>query len=489
MFGGQCHATFISERPGKLPPGVGIEWFEKINITTPIYHSIIMKQVLTFVFLLSMVQSWAVDRTWVGISNGIWHSAVNWSPMGIPAEGDTVRILGGQNVNITSASDTIFYLLIDGGSRLIIRDGGILNVKGQHATNTFLDYGIYLKDGNINNGFEIHITGDNAGGIYLGPDGVLDGSGEIWINNLKDFSRPGIYNQGQCVYDGPVYMTDLNYIGVWNFGEFIVMDDGLIEVSHGTSRGVQNADSLVNHGAIRLSHLGSEALYNTGQFVNSGAINIDSVGSAAVLSIDTFLNEVNALIEIDSASFNGFTLSGFFMNDGSIIATRMFEGIYSQTGGFVNTGNIELTNCKADGLEILESFGSNTGSIQINGCSRGLYVYGQVDSFSNEGNFSINDAFIGVLNYSTLENSIGSTLSIENCTLSGFRHYGTAENEGSISINLMGSAGLEIFHSTGVTQLQNLSDGHISITNCQGDPFTASLNTIFDCEGTLEVDP
>lgn len=448
-----------------------------------------MKKVLTFVFILTIVQSWAVDRTWVGISNGIWHSAVNWSPMGIPVEGDTVRILGGQNVNISSASDTIFYLLIDGGSRLIIRDGGILNVKGQHATNTFLDYGIYLKDGNINNGFEIHITGDNAGGIYLGPDGVLDGSGEIWINDLNDFSRPGIYNQGQCVYDGPVYMTDLKYFGVWNFGEFILMDDGQIEVSHGTNRGVQNADSLVNHGTIRLSHLGSEAVYNTGHFINSGAINIDSVGSDAVFSSDTFLNKVNGLIEIDSAFSNGFTLSGLFMNDGSIIADRMFEGIYSLAGGFVNTGNIELNNCKSDGLEILDSYGINSGQIYINAGQRGLYMLVLVDSFVNEGTFSTYGAYVGVLNYSTFRNTMGSVLTIENCTFSGFINYGTAENQGSIALNIMGNSGFEILPSTGGTVFHNMSDGHILIENCQGAPFMVSHTTIFTCVGALEVDP
>src|SRR5262245_56105116 len=188
--------------------------------------------------LAGTAPSLAIDKSW-SAGNGLWTTAGNWSPAGVPGTIDTVRIgnLAGVQDSVVNAAgapfvpdmievtdgmtlDTggtefvgpLFFVRIFGGaSRMIVRP---------HAGGNAYDF---IGEVNIEGGGHLELT-DNVP-IRLFRDsysiGWIEGWGEIQMASPTPFSNSGVINPGS---------NGLRFEQTWN-GDLQPFDlDGTIEI-------------------------------------------------------------------------------------------------------------------------------------------------------------------------------------------------------------------------------------------------------------------
>jgi len=124
----------------------------------------------------------AVAKSWVGSAGGVWGTAGNWTPAGVPAAADDVTIPVDQSAAITGVSGTIASLTISGNT--ILADGpltvtGALSVaSGKTLTLGFAtSVGNLTGAGNITTSAAVILTigTDNTSTTYSGA--LLAGTG------------------------------------------------------------------------------------------------------------------------------------------------------------------------------------------------------------------------------------------------------------------------------------------------------------------------
>ena len=55
-----------------------------------------------FVFMMILTGAWAENYTWNGSAgDGLWNTQENWTPNGIPGEGDQVTLSGNENITLS----------------------------------------------------------------------------------------------------------------------------------------------------------------------------------------------------------------------------------------------------------------------------------------------------------------------------------------------------------------------------------------------------
>ena len=423
----------------------------------------------------------------VGPNNDLWDTAANWSPVGAPMKGDSVEITDGSLVNIGSATDTIRHLFINGGSSLIIRTGGILNVDGVPGTGVY-KYAIYVWNGRINNGQTMNVTGDNCGGIMVRSFGLLDGAGEINIKGLDGIGNEGIRNQGSVIMYGNLVIEDIEYFGIYNLNDFTIMDGGQVKINRIDTRGITNLEYFTNHGKIIVKHTGAEGIYTGGIFHNYDTIAIDANVEDGIFSSDTFNNYISGFISIDSTGENGIKIQGFLNNEGEISTfNNNFSGIFSTNSNFHNAGTIIIDSCQNSGINFRNDVLINEGTIQISRVEGGINCQVLGDSIVNYGNIMVhNTRGYGLFNAIKVTNHENAMIELVNIGDYGCFQGANLDNHGSLLINHCNGHGF--YTNSSSNTLTNHSTGKIEVRNCLGNPFEIKQNLSFASSGEIDIE-
>lgn len=109
--------------------------------------------IIVFFFILNLNAVYAVNKTYVGPTGGNWLTASNWSPAGVPANGDDVIIPAGTTVEVSSTitggaprSLTVYGILdLRNNGKLTITDVVFIGINGDILGNSSSDQ-LRIKD-------------------------------------------------------------------------------------------------------------------------------------------------------------------------------------------------------------------------------------------------------------------------------------------------------------------------------------------------------
>lgn len=297
--------------------------------------------------------------------------------------------------------------VLDGnGDRLIVEDGGTLDVADLDAVFAEGDDVVITNDGIVNGGSDGIDTGGanalvtNNGVITAVNDGIeVDGAGGVVTNNgtidadvgvFSDGGNVAITNSGTLLADGTGIDSDGDNAVIVNTEGITVTDqfgEGI------TTSGLGSV--VTNSGTI----IASEGVFSTNEAVqisNSGRIDASFIG----------INSTGANAEITNSGVidserGGIEASGFaavVSNSGSIVSDG--DGIAAiQTGGanavVTNSGSITMTDDETRGIR---SFGNdtqitNSGRITMTDLEgRGIVAFGDNSTVVNSGHIATSGA-------------------------------------------------------------------------------------------------
>jgi|GEM_PF-1864945 len=348
----------------------------------------------TFLFLFVMLFSvWGIGqttRTWLPTSGGVWTTAANWSPAGVPAATDTVVINSAQSAAITAIPATSI-------SGLIVTGSVSLEASGQNSDFTVSGYlfvaeGVNLTLGtgrmhlNLSAGARGNIQGvvtqnssgsaktfTCAGDLTIGPNGYVDGNGNFLLTNtatLRIGSVNGIV--AGTVVSGNIRNTgsrtfDVAAAYVYNGVAAQVTGDGL-------PTGLTNSLTIDNPATVTLSAartlLTGSLNLNQGTFIAANLLSIGNSTTAANVTINRSEgsmtgnlqgnnwysvnytgNSKNSGQELSGAGFRNMSLNLVNGQSLTLSASRIVPGTLTLTSGLINTGNfvINLTGSLSGG--------------------------------------------------------------------------------------------------------------------------------------------
>jgi hypothetical protein len=140
--------------------------------------------------LIFLILPISAQKTWNGNISSDWHDPLNWNPIGVPevSESVTIGTATNQPVIFTSSSATAQYVHVLLPASLLIEQGAILKIDGNHL----IDDGMSIR-------------------------GTLENYGKITIENTKD---DGIACFGLFVnHYGALITIDSSSFGIYLGGE------------------------------------------------------------------------------------------------------------------------------------------------------------------------------------------------------------------------------------------------------------------------------
>ncbi|MEP0861294.1 MAG: hypothetical protein HRF52_07625, partial [Ignavibacterium sp.] len=172
-----------------------------------------MKSVIYTLFIVLILASVVISQvkyTWNG-GTGIWQTASNWSPNGVPGATDTVVINSGtipSDQNVTVASIYLNSGTINGAGNFIITDTLIVNSGNLVGTGvTTIASGAVAKFvSSLNKNLSNFIVDGSlivigAGPVTITSGGQLINNGTVEIQNNNNFGSAGgsIVNNGNFI--------------------------------------------------------------------------------------------------------------------------------------------------------------------------------------------------------------------------------------------------------------------------------------------------
>jgi hypothetical protein len=290
--------------------------------------------------------------TWTGNASTNWHTASNWSPIGVPDATKAVIINNQTNDPVIGNDNAaVLNVTLGSGATLTIQDGFDLDINGD-ITNSFATFvvgnttstiniaGDWANNGTFTNGNST-ITFDGTQKQTVNPGGT--GTGKSF-NNFYCTNPDTIELLGTLDIDGDLFVSDgyLNLNGnqlifgdtsadsVSISGEVIINDDAILQMASGARIVVESGGNLQIQGT-------SEA--TRPQVTNQGSGNY----SIEVLSGGT--------IEPEMATIENTGGNGIEINNGAIINTAAkFDNVIFQNGA----GSAYMTIENAQSLNILD---------------------------------------------------------------------------------------------------------------------------------------
>jgi hypothetical protein len=272
--------------------------------------------------------------TWTGSASTNWHTASNWSPVGVPDVTKAVVITDQVNDPVIGNDNaTALNVTLNSGATLTIQDGFDFDIDGDLTNSN----GIFTV-GNTTS--TINISGDwaNSGTFTHGNSTVtFDGSDKQTVNGGGTGTTKSLHNmyctnpdtielQGSLDVDGDLYVSNgyLNLNGnqllvgdapgdsLSVSGDVIINDDAILQMSAGTRIVVESGGNLQIQGSSPASRP---------RVTNQGSGNY----SIEVLSGGTIIPE---LATIENTGGNGVEI-----NSGATInATAKFDNVLFQNG-------------------------------------------------------------------------------------------------------------------------------------------------------------
>jgi hypothetical protein len=179
----------------------------------------IKKILLTFFLVLVQTVVFGATKTYIGPNNGVWNTAANWSPSGVPSSSDDVIIPTGNtvtvNVNAQAKSIVVVgnltlattYTLIVYGDFTVtaattgpnVPEGNFKIVENGNSTTTLIVLGNY-----INNGKTDFDKGDViiVGNLITPETSTLQNLGNVIVGGdiIGDFNLQGSIQTNQQIY-------------------------------------------------------------------------------------------------------------------------------------------------------------------------------------------------------------------------------------------------------------------------------------------------
>jgi len=393
--------------------------------TAWVFHTAVRRSVILagVLILLGAGQTRAATLTWTGLGGGNWGESVDWSPAGIPADGDTLIFPAGSphlsNTNNLPGRVLAGVRFTGAGGGYAIFGNPFAVTNSIQATNTG-GQNIIANDLNFPSSNVVITVGDNAT-LYLG--GALGGTAALVKSGAGTLAyvggSPNTYtnvttvNQGVLVLNktglgdlslhGPLVIG--NDLGGFNsdivqLGAFEQMDDnipvtilssGLLDLA-GTS---EFFGSLAGTGNLVLGtaspQIGFNNLSTTFSGVISGSGTLHKRGNG-ILTLTGNNTYPATAIEGGTLIFNGFQTNRVSVSSGATLGGSGAVGIVTAASGATvspgsSPGILSCSNLVLQAGSILK--------IEINGGIPGLGF----DQLSIQGTNTISGA---LLNLSTL---------------------------------------------------------------------------------------
>ncbi|GIV35738.1 MAG: hypothetical protein KatS3mg032_0117 [Cyclobacteriaceae bacterium] len=480
-----------------------------------------------FLVLLYQVSFAQTTYTWVPTGGGSWTSATNWSPNGVPSDGDDVIIpaghTGGTINNVPAV--TLRDLVVNGTGNCVFQASASVNTVSVDRTFSVVA-GKTLTLGQAGGRINFTLNASAQGAVYgtvrlnasgatdrfftnngdlsIYPGGLVDGTGESNFittagSTLRIGSPQGITLSaaaGSIQMSGTptnrTYSTDANYVYIGNANQAV--GNGLPATVNSLT--IQNTGTAGNNTVTLASSITvTNALTVTSGVLAIGANNINGVGSV-ILNGTTItgsgtinLNgDVTTLAAGTTAVINppvnlGTASRTFTVNDSPVNPDLILNNVISGSGGLLKNGNGALTltgsNTFSGGLTL------NTGALNIN----------HANALGNTlGAFTINGG--------TVNNTSGAAITTANYTINwngDFTFSGSNDlNLGTGTVAVSGnrvvttSAGILTFggviNAPGASLTKNgsgtLSFGSNAVTL---NAFTVNAGTLVSTSGTLTL--
>ncbi|SFN29806.1 PEP-CTERM protein-sorting domain-containing protein [Nitrosospira briensis] len=474
--------------------------------------------------------AFAVDRTWFG-GNGDWELNTNWSPSGVPGNGDKGIINSGNST--LSFNSGIAGLDFFGGS---LRGAGDLAVSG---LTTFTGGQIGGDGGDViaNGGLTISGAAEKTLGYFNGPvsSGIVNNGTATWtgagnldnqnsgrftnsangnlnIQTDADFLNGTLVNQGTLTKSvGAADGSDKTVIsGVFeNSGSVNVQQGTLSIIGSGTHTGsfTSSPDSWIEFAAgfnraqqlnAGASVTGNVRMIDTsgGTFVNSGAT-YDATRTEIVAGGRLSFTEPSQTANTDTLSVSGGALRG--AGDLAVSGLTTFTGgqIGGDGGDVIANGGLTISGAAE---KTLGYFNGPVSSGIVNNGTATWTGAGNLDNqnsgrFTNSANGNLNiqtdaDFLNGTLvNQGTLTKSVGAADGSDKTVISG-----VFENSGSVNVQQGTLEVTRAFNNQGVINVATGAIFHGNNGNFANDGILQGNGTIQteannDLINTGEINP
>ena len=381
-----------------------------------------LRLVLSIVFSLITLHLCSQQKiSWVKNGNGFWGIKSNWDCNCLPTILDTVYI---EHDSVTIGSIQAYAAQVVVGNAVNNPAGLQVQANGGLIIFGSVQKGLYVhgNQSSIRNLGEIDLSGSMQDAIRF--EGLLfenTSSGSILIASS---SIAGIYNDvsSNFVNEGRIIMNSPGQSGVRNTGTFT--NHGALHIRDsgtGLNNWVSGSIPLFTNTDSLIIVNGFTGIYNLGEIDNqfTGIIQIDSINGKGILNPGLFTN--TGILKIQQTEGDGIDISGgaSFINqnftslvrtgqDGANDAIENNGYILNDLGALIQ---IDTTN--QHGLNNLDTL-INSGTIEISEVSSIGFLNGNF--LSNQGTITINQAPTGFYNSLNSEAYNSSSISISNAT-------------------------------------------------------------------------
>jgi RHS repeat-associated protein len=451
-------------------------------------------------------------KTWVGGTEGIWGTAANWSPAGVPSATDVTCIASGDTVNVTENASQTGSLVVAGTLTIpsgylevvsTVEASSVANLSIEHGT--LINAGVLAVSGTFTGGEGGVLKGLGTTLIESGAKATITEVGSLFVEE-QTFENAGTLSIGKkSAISGSKKML------LANSGTLILNGETLSEL-HGLIAG-ENEASLVNTGVIEKAEgTGASPIEfvfdNEGKVsVTSGEIELTGGGASGKGAVGSW----SASGKETGVMFNGgvYTLGEKVPMSGAVeiyagkVTAGVIEGAEANmtiNGAFIFLGaELELTGktpSTLEGLTLAHKEANDTGgTLQTKGqvnITRS-FTGGGFSTFKGTGTLLIEPEAKGTVSPSssasfalsegTLKNTGTFTIGVES-GLSANKHA-KLENTGTLIVN--GETGANnhgLAAAAGEATLINTSTGTIKKT--EGAGITA-MEFATDNEGKILV--
>jgi hypothetical protein len=317
--------------------------------------------VVTVLLALSIFTSQAATRSWINTAGGSWTNGANWSPAGVPQNGDVVFITNNGTYTVTlNASRDLNALTIGGTSgkqTLLVTNATLDLTNGTVRANGELT----LQSG----GLRRRLTIANGGILNFNNPGTHGLYSLVLINN-------GTVNwNGGTLLGGSTPTTLVTNAGLWNinsdelFGQGIGGPD-MVFVNTGTLRkvGGSGATTLQNFHFVNLGSVEAQSGwldFGNGQASRLGGTFTTSAGANLRLNGGTFTETGGSF---GGAGTNRFISGTLTLSSNILPGLLLVGGDVQVASTFQQAGAI--TNLTLDGSRLIGTNRVGNGTLRVN---------------------------------------------------------------------------------------------------------------------------
>ena len=378
--------------------------------------------------LLLAGPAWAIDYTWNGLPFpliGIWGTASNWAPNGVPGAGDTIRFnattnlhpgvnrtldgiyanganidfRGGRSVQVSTVwAEVSTTITLSQGGNLITNNGAL---RYENAGAVTVNIGSWQPSGTTTL-FSVGTL--TYGSIISGAtDIAVAGGGTTVLTALNTYTGSTTVGAGTLTATGAGNVlpgaTDLSIAG----GQTCNLDDQTLASLQGSGTLNLSGDVDVDEGGTQtFSGNITQAVASTLTMQGSGSLTLTgTVNSALAVSNGTLLlngtsnntiSVTGAGVLLGTGTCNGllFVNSGDFGPGNSI-------GVFNAAGGFTMGGsgalNIEVSGGAADQVNVTGAVNLGGGTLNVTGAPT---IGAAFTIVANDGADAVTNTFSGL---------------------------------------------------------------------------------------------